>query len=123
MQKINRNFGLIMSLCFFILGVIIPYIKQKDFHYYLIALSLLFLLLAIFFPLALQKIRILWIKFGSILGNINTKILFTIIYLLIFSPIHLIFKILKRDKLKLRWKKYSSTFLIKKEISSFDDPF
>ena len=123
MQKINRNFGLIMSFCFFVLGGIIPYMKQKNVHYSLIVVSLIFFVLAIFLPLSLERIRIIWSKLGDILGKINTKILFTIIYLLMFSPIHLIFKILKRDKLKLQWKKYSSTFHVKKDISSFNDPF
>lgn len=123
MQKINRNFGFVMSLCFFILGVIIPYIKQSHFHLSLIVLSIAFLILATFLPMSLEKIRIFWNKLGGVLGKINTKILFTVIYLFIFSLVHLIFKILKRDKLKLRWKKYPSTFIVKKDISSFSDPF
>ena len=119
----NRNFGFIMTGGFLVLGFIIPFIKHRPAHLWLISLSLVFLLFAFFAPTLLEKPRILWLKLGHNLGIINTRLLFTFIYLSLFSLVHFIFIILRRDKLKSVWKKYPSTFQQKNEISSFCDPF
>lgn len=123
MQKTNRNFGLIMSFGFLVLGIVIPFIKRQNVHYFLVIVSALFFILAIISPMTLNFFRVRWLKLGEVLGKINSKIIFSIIYILIFSTIHLIFKILRRDKLKLKWKKYSSTYADKTQVSSFLDPF
>ncbi len=121
--KNNRQFGLIMTAGFSALGVVIPIIKHRQIHWSLLGIAILFLLLAVVAPLALSKPRLIWLRLGEKLGFINSRILFSFIYLTLFSFIHFIFFITKRDKLKRRWKQYSSTYFEKSDISSFKNPF
>ena len=121
--KTNRNFGLIMSICFFVVGALIPFFKHKPNHISLLILASLFLFIAFIAPNLLTKPRHYWLILGEKLGIINTKILFTLIYLSVFSLVHLVFIMTRRDRLMRAWKKYPSTYQIKTKISSFADPF
>ncbi|MBC7540698.1 MAG: hypothetical protein H7281_17900 [Bacteriovorax sp.] len=119
----NRNFGFIMTAGFLVLGILIPLIKQKQIHLVLVIIAAVFFVIAFFAPKLLERPRHYWLLLGEKLGLINTKILFTLIYISIFSFIHLVFIIIRRDRMKRAWKKYPSTYQIKTEITSFSDPF
>lgn len=121
--KSLRNFGFIMTAGFAIIGIVVPFYKYQIIYPMLAALSFLFLFLAVFFPYSLKRFREWWTLLGEVLGAINSKILFTIIYMTVFTFIHLMFKLLGRDKMKRKWKAYESTYVIKQKISSFSDPF
>lgn len=127
MQKTNRRelrvFAFIMMSGFLVLGAGIPLLKGKSIHLALVAIAVLFLLLGLLTPDLLEKPRRFWIWLGEKLGFINTRILFTFLYLTIFSFVHLVFMLTGRDRMKRKWKKYSSTYLEKTKISSFSDPF
>jgi len=58
-------------------------------------------------PLA-EKISILWLKFGRILGEINTKIVLFLVFYLILTPLAIIRKVFTVDFLEL--KKNKNTF-------------
>lgn len=125
MQKIkeNRIFGMILSFALLLFGLFIPLYKNKPSNVYLIALAGIFLICSLFFAEILTKPRAKWIILGEKLGALNTRIIFTIIYLTVFLSVRLFFKLIKRDRLKINWKKYPSTYQEKKEISLFLDPF
>jgi hypothetical protein len=127
MQKIddvaNRQFAFIMTIACIVFGSIIPFIKGKNLHNWLNILAIIFLFFGLFGPKYLQKTRLIWLKFGEFLGKINTKIIFTFIYLSVFSFVHFIQFLIGRDRLKKRFKKYQTTYEIKEKISSFNDPF
>lgn len=125
MQKIkeNRIFGMILSFALLLFGLFIPLYKNKPSNVYLIALAGIFLICSLFFAEILTKPRAKWIILGEKLGALNSRIIFTIIYLTVFLSVRLFFNLIKRDRLKINWKKYPSTYQEKKEISLFSDPF
>lgn len=119
----NRHFGLIMTVGFLVLGILIPLIKSHPVKLPLIAIAGVCLFFGLFFPDLLEKPRKAWIYLGDKLGHFNSRIIFSCLYLTLFSFVHLIFKITGRDKLLKNWKAYQSTFKIKSTLSSFSDPF
>ena len=121
--KEQKNFGFILVFGFFILGYLIPLFKHHHYNFFLLFISIITLILTLFVPHLLKWPRYYWLKVGNILGELNTTIIFTIIYFSIFSLINLLFKVIKRDRLQLKWKKYNTTYIIKDSISSFDEPF
>jgi len=121
--KSLRQFGFIMALCFGVLGIGLPLYKYKMINPLFTALAVLFLALAIFIPDALKKFREWWMLLGEILGTINSKILFTIFFFTIITMIHYIFRLIKRDRFKRKWKAYDSTYVEKSKLSNFSDPF
>ncbi|MEK7851087.1 MAG: SxtJ family membrane protein [Deltaproteobacteria bacterium] len=59
-----------------------------------------------------------WMKFAHALGWVNTRIILTVIYLLIFTPVALIFKVIGKDPMERKIEKINS-YWIKKEPTIF----
>lgn len=59
-----------------------------------------------------------WMKFAHALGWVNTRIILTVVYLLIFTPVVLIFRLIGKDPMERKFKKVNS-YWIKKEPTVF----
>ena len=57
------------------------------------------LVLGAFVPIALKPLFVLWMSMAIILGFIMIRIILGLIFFLIFSPIGLVFRLIKRDHL------------------------
>lgn len=121
--KSLRVFGLMMAFAFLVIGVFIPYYRHGIIYPVLAVLSALFLVLALLAPTALRKFRDWWIMLGEFLGAVNSRILFSILYLTLFTLIHFFFRLFGRDRMKRKWKAYDSTYVVKTTLSNFSDPF
>lgn len=131
MQKTNKGpsakdlrvFALIVSVGFLLIGWGIPALKNHPMNPYLVSLSAVIFTLGILVPKSLIKPREYWMKIGNVLGKINSTILFTVIYFLVFMTIGFIFKLFGRDRLFTNFRAVKSTMVMKKEISPFNEPF
>lgn len=121
--KSLRLFGLMMAFAFAVVGIFLPYYRHEMIYPVLAALAGLFLGLALVAPGALRKFREWWILLGEFLGAVNSRILFSILYLTLFTLIHFFFKIFRRDRMKRKWKGYETTYVEKSTLSNFSDPF
>ncbi len=126
----NRKFGIFFSFIFFILTSFIFYKNNFNFNYYFL-ISLILLMLTIFFtvfsPSKLLFFNIMWFKLGMLLNRIVSPIVLGIIFYCIFSPIAIITRVFGRDELKLK-KRSVETYWIERnpsdiEPSSFKDQF
>jgi len=57
-------------------------------------------------------------KFAHVLGWINTRIILTLVYFLIISPIALIFKVIGKDPMNLKYEE-TETYWKKAEEKEF----
>ena len=77
---------------------------------YFLVVALLLLLPALFYPFGLKPVFVLWTKLSSILGWITTRIILTLIFYLIMTPIgwwlHLTGKDLLQLKIQSKAKSY-----------------
>ena len=83
----------------------------------MILIVILFIIITIIKPSLFYPLNKFWIKLGFIIGRITTPILSGLLFFLIVTPIGFIFKILKKDILKLNFER-KKTYWIKKEIKS-----
>lgn len=60
-----------------------------------------------------------WMKFAHALGWVNTKIILSIVYFLIFTPIALFFRLIGKDPMDRRFESVDS-YWIKRETKVFD---
>lgn len=118
-----RIFSLILTTCFLVLGALIPFIKGKDYHMWAVSLAGVIFILGMLMPKLLIYPRQGWIAVGNVMGKINSTILFTLLYFVLFTTVGFIFRIIKRDRLKKGFRKISTTLVLKNEISAFDEPF
>ena len=96
-----RKFGLVMALAIALLfGLFFPFVLGKDLACWPWVLSGFFLLSALLIPRQLAVVYKPWMIIGHILGTINTKIILSIVFFLVFSPVALVFKILGKDPMR-----------------------
>ena len=112
----NRIFGIVFSI-FFSFLLIGNFFFLKKLNYFLILIVILFIIITIIKPSLFYPLNKLWLKLGFIIGRITTPILSGLLFFLIVTPIGFIFKILKKDILKLNFER-KKTYWIKKEIKS-----
>jgi hypothetical protein len=116
-----RNFGLVI---FAALGVIaaLRFWKThggRDDWMYFAAAALVFLLAGLAFPRALRFVYPGWMGFSLVLGWVMNRVILTITFVLVFTPIALILRIIGKDILALKSKPDNGTYW--KKVSTVKD--
>ena len=93
-----RKFGKTMGILLILIGFISSFLAPAYASPTLLIGGLL-LLLGLLFPIVLKPLFILWMSFAVSLGFIMTRIILGLIFFLIFSPIGLVFRLIKKDHL------------------------
>ena len=75
----------------------------------LFILSIIFLAISILIPNILLPLNKAWMKVGFILGTIISPLIIGLIFFVIFTPISFLFKIIRRDELRLKKTTNQST--------------
>ncbi len=108
-----REFGLILSLFFpLIIGFLIPFLYSKNFREWTLWVSLVFISFSLFKPNLLYLPYQLWIKLGFILGYVNSKIIFGIIFFFVVTPIGIIMRFFNYDPLKIKSNKKTNSYKV-----------
>lgn len=103
-ERDNYIFGLMFGLILFLLNAFI-FLSTADIsllnyiNISLMALGILFILLATIYPNTLNLIHKLFNLIANFIGNIIFKIILTIIYLILVIPIGLIIKVRSKNKI------------------------
>ena len=102
-EKKLKEFGFLIGLIFpIIFGWFLPFLKGSSFKMWTLIISIPFLNSAIFRPDLLALPYKVWMKFGAILGWVNSRIVLGIIFFFILLPIAFIMKIYGHDPLRLK---------------------
>jgi hypothetical protein len=117
-KKDLRNFGIV----FFFAGIItalLVYIKHgfgAEGIYIFASIGMVFLLLGIFLPSVLKFPHKIWMTLAVILGYFFTRIILSITYIALMTPMGLLLRLMRKDLLDLRinndensfWKDYEA---------------
>ena len=105
-KKILREFGFLIAFIFpLLIGWLLPLINGYSFRTWTLFISIPSLILAIARPCLLSYPYRAWMKFGYILGWLNSRIILGLVFLMVLQPIALIMRFFDYDP--LRNKKYS----------------
>lgn len=117
-SKKNRSFGLIAGLIFFGL-TFYQTLHGHSLSPWLLTAGILFGFAGLFLPFLIKPVRIGLEYIGRWMGIVNTYILLTLIYIVLFIPLSLIFRITGKDDLKLKRNKPAESYWI--ETQSQDE--
>jgi len=99
----SKDTGMAMVLIVLIAG----YLTQKKYFF---ALSIPILILNMIWPPFFRPLAIFWFGVSHILGTIMSKIILTLLYFLLVTPVGCIRRIFRIDSLQLKkWKKDDSS--------------
>ena len=124
MKNNNKSFGIVFSIFFGILFLYF-YSKSSVFNYYLLSLSLIFLILGLTKSKFLTPLNKSWIKLGDVLGKIIAPIIMSIVYFLIVFPTKIFLFLIGKDILNLKINKNEKSYWQKRNrnYTSMDNQF
>lgn len=96
-----RGFGFFTSILFpLLIGLILTMTGVKSYKFWTLGIGVALLLLTILRPFAFTQIYKLLIFLGDFLGWLSSKLIFGLLFFIVFIPISLIMKIFKYDPLR-----------------------
>ncbi|RPI03857.1 MAG: hypothetical protein EHM72_00230 [Calditrichaeota bacterium] len=108
-----RSFAWVMATALFLLAAGIYFFGDvRERAFWFIGASLFFLIFGVLFPTFLKPIYKVWMFLALTLGWLMSRVLLTVVFFLLFTPIALIFKVISKDPLNRKIEKYSSSYWI-----------
>lgn len=96
--KVFRKFGITIGTVLVLLGIILS-IKAGNYLLFLSLAGLVLMLVSLMFSKLLRPLYIIWMSIAAVLGFIMSRIILSLIYYLVFAPVGIILRILKKDLL------------------------
>ncbi len=113
----NRKFGLLMGG----IGLLIALYFYSIKHHFLpvlVVMGTLLVLAGLFIPASLAVLNKTWTLFAELLGTVNTWILLTLIYFVVFTPMGLLMRILGKRPLRMKADKKTLTYWEKSAVAA-----
>jgi len=109
-----RKFGFIFSgLLVFLFGLLLPWLLHNTIRVWPFYIGMPVALLATVWPAALRPLYVVWMKFGAVMGFINTHIIMSALFFGMFVPLAWIFKLLGKDPMARKLEKSASSYRVK----------
>ncbi len=109
-----KKFGILMFTVLFVLGGFLLW-RERPFYIYIFPISILFLLTGLIRPALLEPVYKAWMTLAVSMGWVMTRVILSIMFYLIFTPISLISKVLKKKYLSLGPDKTEDSYWIYKD--------
>ena len=111
-----RVFGGIWAL-FFTVIALWPMLDGGQTRLWALALAGAFLLVAAVLPTLFARSGMYrgWVKFGEVVGLINSRIIMFVMFVTIFAPVGLAFRLMRRDVLHKRFDPEAKTYFVNRD--------
>jgi hypothetical protein len=108
-----RKFGFIFAgILIFLFGLLIPYWRHHEIRVWPFYIGMPVALLAAVWPTALRPFYVVWMKFGAVMGFINTRIIMSVFFFVMITPLAWIFKLLGKDPMARALEKSANTYRV-----------
>lgn len=115
-KKKIKNFGFLIGGVLIVLSIFIMW-KGVTHYQIILIIGTVFILSGVIIPKVLKPIYKIWMTLAIILGWIMTRVILTILYYLIITPIGVIARLFGKQFLDLSWKKSTVSFWNKRSES------
>ncbi len=115
-DKELRRFGLVVALGLAVVASISWYRGHTSVPLVLWSAAAVLLLLGLVYPPALGPVERVWMKFGNALGWVNTRIILTLLFALVVTPIGAVARLF-RDPLDRRFDEDRTTYWLPKKAA------
>ena len=106
-NKDIKSFGITIGIILLVLSGLLMY-HGKEFYQTIAILASAFIGLGLILPILLKPIYFMWMVFAAILGWIMTRVILSLVFYLIITPIGLITRIIGEDFLAFKKKNLDS---------------
>ena len=106
----NKSFGILFFIVFLLIAIW-PVLESGSIRLWSILISLIFFILGIINSKILTPLKKGWIKLGEILGKFIAPIVMGFIYFIIITPIGILMRLLGKDLLNIKYNKNKSYWI------------
>lgn len=108
-----RKFGLVVGATLIgLFGVVLPFFKHRAWPTWPWVPGGLLCLMAVVAPTSLRGFYRVWTRLGMVLGWINTRIILTLVFALIITPLGLLLRLLGKDPMGRRVDRKVTSFRV-----------
>ena len=104
-----RKFGITIGIILMIIAGFLFWKEKESYQIFLTVGTILFVL-GILVPAILKPIYWIWMVFATILGWIMTRVILSLLFYIIITPIGLILRLFGKQFIELKWDKSNSTY-------------
>lgn len=97
-KKELREFGFVTGVIVAgLFGLLLPWLLSKPYPLWPWYVLAVLVGLALVMPTALRPVYKTWMRFGAIMGWINTRIILGVVFYILFTPISMLLKVIGKD--------------------------
>ncbi|MFC2139996.1 SxtJ family membrane protein [Bacteroidota bacterium] len=115
LKKFGRTIGIVLVL----LGLVLLY-SESSFYAYFLIVAAVFILSGFMAPAILLPFQKVWMTFTVLLGFVMTRVILSILFYLVFTPMKLIAGLFGKRFLDLRFKKNVESYWNKREVKPYE---
>ena len=104
-----RKFGITIGILLMIIAGILFWKEKESFQIFL-TIGAVLCVFSVVIPVILKPIYWMWMIFATILGWIMTRVILSILFYVIITPIGLISRLFGKQFLELKWNEKNSTY-------------
>lgn len=111
-----RKFGLIFAG--FLIGLfalLIPWLRERPVPLWPFYVGVPVAVLALVWPAALRPLYVVWMKFGAVMGFINTRIIMSVFFFIMLTPVALFMRLRGKDPMRRALEKTATSYRIGSE--------
>jgi hypothetical protein len=114
-RKELRAFGLILAAGFLLIAVMPVVFRHNGPRRPALWASILLTVLAILTPKALRRVYPVWMLLGKGLGWINSRVILSLLFFLVVTPIRLLMLVMGNDPMKRKFDGTAPTYRVLRE--------
>jgi hypothetical protein len=111
-RKELRQFGLVIGAVFTVIGLWPLVFRGEPLRLWAVGVGGLLIAFGGILPSVLAPIHTGWMWVGHILGWINTRILLSIVFYALLTPMGLVFRLMGKDTMKRGFAESSTTYRV-----------
>lgn len=120
-KKTLRKFGFTIAAALGVLGALVFFLGgHSERAYWLWGIGTVLLTLGVVTPVALKHIHTLWMGLAFFLGWFVSRLILSVLYYLVITPIGLIMRISGKDPLDQKIDEAASSYWIKRETQEIN---
>ncbi len=116
-----KSFGILMGSVFSIISIVLFLKGSKWWVCGFGSVALLFFIMAFFAPLSLNTFHRKWMRFAEVIGAFNMKLILGFVYIVCFSFVGLLFKLIGKDPMKRKFDSKAESYWVDHEAAEPGD--
>lgn len=114
-----RKFGITIGIVLLLIGLVLLYYSKAACFYFII-IGFMLVASGILAPVILLPLQKLWMIFSILLGFVMTRVILSVLFYLVLTPMNIIARLFGKRFLDLRFNKEKRSYWNKREIIPYN---